>query len=59
MLKQIKNRKSEVPESNTEAAPVENEPKITFEEYEAFLNRLEKENRLEKLELSNPKSALY
>lgn len=34
-------------------------PRITFEEYEAFLNKLEKENRLEKMELSNPRSALY
>lgn len=35
------------------------EPKITFEEYEAFLKKLEKENRLEKMELSNPRSAVY
>jgi hypothetical protein len=35
---------------------VEGGPRITFEEYEAFLNRLDKEKRLDKMELSNPKS---
>jgi len=35
------------------------EPKITFEEYEAFLKKLEKEKRLEKMEVTNPRSALY
>jgi hypothetical protein len=34
----------------------EEAPRITFEEYEAFLNRLDKEKRLDKMELSNPKS---
>ena len=35
------------------------EPKITFEEYETFLKKLEKEKRLEKMEVTNPRSALY
>jgi len=34
-------------------------PRITFDEYEAFLNRLEQEKRLDKMELSNPKSQVY
>jgi hypothetical protein len=36
-----------------------NGPRITFDEYEAFLNRLEQEKRLDKMELSNPKSQVY
>jgi hypothetical protein len=35
------------------------EKKITFEEYEEFMRRLEKDNKLDKMELSNPKSAIY
>lgn len=35
------------------------ESKITFEEYEAFLSRLDKENKLDQLELSNPRSVMY
>ncbi len=46
-------------ESKGDKATEEDLPKITFEEYEAFLNKLDKENRLEKMELSNPRSALY
>jgi hypothetical protein len=48
-----------VEESKGDKATEEDLPKITFEEYEAFLNKLDKENRLEKMELSNPRSALY
>jgi hypothetical protein len=33
--------------------------RISFEEYEAFLKKLEEGGKLEKLELSNPRSAVY
>jgi hypothetical protein len=35
------------------------ESKITFEEYEAFLKRLDDDGRLDKLEVSNPRSIKY
>ena len=57
MLKQIKaEQASQLPDDSEDKKIVQ---KITFEEYEAFLNKLEKENRLDKLELTNPKSVLY
>ena len=61
MLKQIKMRQASIDQDNqSEVVKAEaEEPKITFEEYEAFLKKLEKEKRLEKMEITNPRSALY
>ena len=61
MLKQIKMRQADRDQENeSEVVKAEvEEPKITFEEYEAFLKKLEKEKRLEKMEITNPRSALY
>ena len=61
MLKQIKMRQAgRGQENEVEVVKAEvEEPKITFEEYEAFLKKLEKEKRLEKMEITNPRSALY
>lgn len=56
MLKQIKARGAKSEE--TSGKP-EEQAKITFEEYEAFMRKLEKEKRLDKLELQNPRSAVY
>ena len=54
MLKEIKTLQLEQAPEVTEA-----DTKITFEDYEAFMKRLESENRLDKLELYNPRSAVY
>ncbi len=53
MLKQIKNKQAE------QGGATDAESKITFEEYEAFLKKIEQENRLDQMELTNPRSALY
>ena len=38
------------------AEPIVPQQKITFADYEAFMEKLEKEGRLEAIALSNPKS---
>ena len=60
MLKQIKSTRVNKLAEERQVAPLSlPESKITFEEYEAFLRRLEEEGRLDKLEVSNPRSVKY
>ena len=45
--------------SNGIQESVEVQPKISFKEYEAFLDKLESENKLDFFEKDNPKSSSY
>lgn len=60
MLKQIKSTQVNKIAEERQVAPLSlPESRISFEEYEAFLRRLDEEGRLDKLEVSNPRSVRY
>jgi len=60
MLKQVKSVQVNKLAEEKQVAPLSlPESKITFEEYEAFIKKLEDDGKLEKLEISNPRSVKF